>query len=110
MPITAVDVLTATDQGLGVPPLTDPETAQALSVLDEATKVAEILARDRRDPGLAGLGYRRDRQDDLLAPGQRQTVGLLTGHRRVGFASVSGGRSRSEGLTPARLTPHPARS
>ena len=64
MPITAVDVLTATDQGWGVQQLTDPETAQALLVLDEA------LARVRRD-SLAGLGT-AVRQDDLLAPGPRQ--------------------------------------
>lgn len=69
MPITAVDV-TATDECMGVP-LTDPETVQALSVLDEATKATEVLARVRRDSSLAGLGT-AGRQDDLLAPGSRQ--------------------------------------
>lgn len=71
MPIAVVDVPASTDQGLDVPQLTDPETVQAPSVLDEATKATEVVARNRRDSGDADLGT-ADRRDDLLTPGQAQ--------------------------------------
>jgi hypothetical protein len=71
MPITVVDVPAPTDQGLDVPQLTDPEAAWALSVLDEATKATEVVARTRRDSSHADLGT-AGRQDNLLTPGQAQ--------------------------------------
>jgi hypothetical protein len=71
MPITAVHVPTMTDQGLDVPQLTDPDTTEAGSVLDQADQAAEVLVHARHDSNLGRLGT-SDRQDDLLAPGPRQ--------------------------------------
>jgi hypothetical protein len=71
MPTTVLDVPTVTDQGLDVPHLTDPDTTQALSVLDQAAQATEVLAHGRHDSSLARLGT-SDRRDDLLAPGARQ--------------------------------------
>ncbi len=71
MPIAVVDVPASTDQGLDVSQLTDPETVQALSVLDEATKATEVVARNQRDSGHVDLGT-ADPRGDLLTPGQAQ--------------------------------------
>ena len=71
MPITDLDVPARTDQGLDIPHLTDPETAQTVSVLDQATTAPEVLAGGRRHSSSGRLGT-ADQQDDLLTPGQAQ--------------------------------------
>lgn len=71
MPIADLYFPAETEPGLNIPHVTGPDIAQMVSVLAEAAKATEVLARSRYSSRYGRLGT-ADRQDDLLTPGEAQ--------------------------------------